>query len=101
MDSKFMRLLGLCMAAGKVVSGEQAVSIALNKGRAALVVLDAQSAPATQQRAAAMCSRRGVNLLIVDADIGRMVGHEGRKLAAVTDAGFAKALLSAHDGQMQ
>ena len=92
-DSKFLRLLGLCTAAGKTVSGEEAVRIAVQKRRAHLIVLDSQCAPETRRRAAAMAERAGVPLVVLDADVGKTVGHEGRKIAAVLDAGFARALL--------
>ena len=96
-DSKFLRLLGLCAGAGKVVSGEEAVRIAVKKRRAHLIVLDSQSAQETQNKVRSLAQAAGIELVLMDADIGKTVGHEGRKVAAVLDAGFAKALLKAHE----
>lgn len=99
MDSKFLRLLGLAARAGKIVSGQDGVRIAVAKGKAHLLIVDAQSAPDSIKKAQALGRNANLPLVCVDADIGRLTGREGRKIAAVTDSGFAQALASAHNQQ--
>ena len=91
---KFLGMLGLCARAGKLVSGEDGVRIAVKKRQAYLVIVDAQSSANTLDRAKSMCAVGGAPLAELDADIGKAIGKEGRKLIAVTDKAFAKNLLN-------
>ena len=89
---KFLGMLGLCARAGRLVSGEDGVRIAIKKKQAQLVIMDACSSENTKDRVSSLCSYSGVELIAVDCDIGRAIGKEGRRIIAVTDKVFAENL---------
>ncbi|MGI5899452.1 MAG: L7Ae/L30e/S12e/Gadd45 family ribosomal protein [Christensenellales bacterium] len=91
--SKFLGMLGLCARAGRLTSGEDGVRIAVRKKQAALVIIDARASKGTREKAESLCKTHGTRLISADADIGKAIGKEGRRLIAVTDPSFAKNLL--------
>jgi ribosomal protein L7Ae-like RNA K-turn-binding protein len=90
---RFLGMLGLCARAGRLTSGEDGVRIAVRKKQAALVIIDACASKGTREKAESLSRAHGTRLISVDADIGKAIGKEGRRLIAVTDAAFAKNLL--------
>ncbi len=79
--------VGLCMKAGKCVSGDFAVEQCVKGGRARLVLLDGSCSQNTQKRYEAMCEARGVPLLRI-GELGEAIGKPSRMTAAVTDENF-------------
>ena len=93
---RFLGMLGLCARAGKLVSGEEAVRLATAKRNARLVVIDCAISLNARDRYEALCKKAGVPLIAAYPNIGQAIGKEARMSAAVTDEGFAKALLDIH-----
>ncbi|HOG01736.1 MAG TPA: ribosomal L7Ae/L30e/S12e/Gadd45 family protein [Clostridia bacterium] len=95
-DGKKLRgALGLAMKAGKCAAGDFACEKLIKGSGARLALLDANASDNTKQRYRGMCARAGIPLLEVE-DLGGAIGKPGRMIAAVTDEGFAKLILSAH-----
>ena len=94
---KVMSLIGLANKAGKVTTGEFSVERAIRSGHACLVVTARDASENTKKRFADKCTYYQVPLLTysVKADLGRITGHEERASLAVTDPGFAKAIIAA------
>ena len=83
-------MLGLCARAGRLVSGEQAVEIALKKGSAKLVVADNEAANNTIKAVSSACANKNVPFITVSgSSLGDAIGKPGRMLLAVTDESFA------------
>lgn len=96
MNEKFMNLLGLCMRAGRIVTGEDACIKAIRAETAALAILDGSASENARKALADACNYRSVPFLETAPDqLGRAIGKNNRKAAVVTDKGFAKALIKA------
>ncbi|MBQ1256005.1 MAG: ribosomal L7Ae/L30e/S12e/Gadd45 family protein [Clostridia bacterium] len=88
--NKLLSMLGLSARAGRLVSGVQAVEIALKKGEARLIVLDDEASEGTKKQMTDACLHKKTPLITVPASsLGDAVGKPGRMIAAVTDNSFA------------
>ena len=83
--------MGFAQRAGKVLAGDYAVEKAIKTGRAKLVLLDASASENTGARYEGLCQRAELPLVRVE-DMGAAIGRYGRKIAAVTDEGFARMI---------
>ena len=93
MTDRALSMLGLCMRAGRLVSGEDAVLTAIRRGTARLVIVDASASENTRKMFADSCAYYGVERLIAPGDaLGAAIGKPGRKAVAVTDDGFAASI---------
>lgn len=96
MNGKFLNLLGLCMRAGKLVTGEDACIKAIRAGTARLAVLDGSASDNARKALTDACNYRSVPLLDTDSEqLGKAIGRDNRKVAVVTESGFAQALRKA------
>ena len=92
---RFYSMLGLAVKAGKVASGSFMVEQEVRQGRARLVILTGDIGPAVSKKIIEGCERYGIPM-IGNGDRERLshaAGKEDRSCFAVTDAGFAGALL--------
>lgn len=86
-------LLGLCLRAGKLVSGDDAVADTVAAGDARLLVLAADAGAGITKRAARH-AESGVPVLRIADDAAQLGWALGRKTTAIccmTDIGFAAA----------
>ena len=96
MNPRFLNLLGLCMRAGKLVTGEDACIKAIRAQTAYLAVLDGSASDNARKAISDACAYRDVPLLETGLDqLGSAIGKDNRKAAVITDPGFAKALCKA------
>lgn len=97
LEAKVAALLGLARRAGKVAVGDLAVREALERGRAALVVIAADAGQSTQDRFDRLCSRAGQRPVTAGtkAEIGAAIGQEEKAVLAVTDQHFASGIRAA------
>lgn len=90
--------LGFAQKAGKLLTGDFACEKAIKSGKAKLTILDASASEATGARYAGLCEREGVPCLTID-NMDAAIGRYGRKIAVVTDGGFARMIQQkAHGG---
>lgn len=89
-----LSLLGLCVKAGKLVSGETAVLNAVRSGEAKLVVIASDASENTRKRFTDKCRYYGIETMsfATKDELSRAIGKRDRAVVAVTDEGFAKAL---------
>lgn len=100
MNEKFWNLLGLCMRAGKIVTGEDGCVKAIRAETAQLAILDGSASANAKKALGDACAYRSVPLLETDADrLGAAIGKPNRKAVVVTDKGFARALIKAAEKQ--
>ena len=93
MNRQALSALGLCMRAGRLVSGEQAVLQAIRRGGACLVLVDEAASENTRKMFKDSCAYYEVALLTAPADsLGFAIGKPGRMTVAVTDEGFARRI---------
>ena len=95
MEKKVLSLLGLSAKSGNLVSGEFSTEKAVKEQKAALVVVAEDASDNTKKSFSNMCAYYHVPM-IVFADketLGHAIGKQFRASVAVTQDGFAKAIL--------
>ncbi|NDL66319.1 50S ribosomal protein L7ae [Clostridiales bacterium F-3ap] len=88
-------MLGLCMKAGKLVSGEFSAMDAIKSRKAFLTVMASDASENTKKRFRDKCAYRGIPIVEYgDKEaLGRAVGKEGRAVLAILEEGFATNIL--------
>ena len=95
MDSnKIYSLLGLCMRAGKLKSGEFATLEAVRKHTAEMVIVSEDASDNTKKQFNDKCSYYKVPIVIFGNKeaLGHAIGKDVRTSLAITDKGFAQSL---------
>lgn len=88
-------MIGLCMKAGQVVSGEFSVEAGLKKNKVKLVVIATDASDNTKKKFRNMCDYRQVPYFEYadKAVLGRTIGKETRASIGICDDSFAKSIL--------
>ena len=95
MDSeKIYSLLGLCMRAGKLKSGEFSVLDAIRSHKAELVLVSEDASDNTKKQFSDKCSFYEVPIVFFGdkEKLGHVIGKDVRTSLAITDKGFAQSL---------
>lgn len=94
-NDRILSMLGLAAKGGKIASGEFQTDKAIKEGKAHLVIVATDASDNTKKDFHDACSyykvpyrERGTK-----DELGRSIGKEYRAMVAVTDEGFAKAIL--------
>lgn len=91
---RFLNMLGLCMRAGRLITGEKACLQAVRAGSACAVILDRAAAKNAEKAVSDACAWHEVPLLRApENELGYAIGKPGRMVAAVTDPSFADRIL--------
>lgn len=96
MTDNILSLLGLAHKAGKVEIGEEPTGSAARAKKSRVIFLAADAAPATKRRAQSFADTGSCLLLPLGAEkdsIGRVLGRTSCAMCAVTDIGFAEAIV--------
>ena len=93
---RLLSYLGLCMKAGMLKTGEEAIKSAIRSGLAQLVVVAADASDNSKKMYADKCAfyRIPLKVLLDRDDISRAIGKPNRPAVAIVDGGFAKAMLA-------
>nr|WP_297706931.1 ribosomal L7Ae/L30e/S12e/Gadd45 family protein [uncultured Butyrivibrio sp.] len=93
-SNKIYSLLGLCMRAGKLKSGEFAVLDAIRKHTAELVIVSEDASDNTKKQFNDKCSYYKVPIFFFGdkEELGHAIGKDVRTSLAITDQGFAQSL---------
>ena len=100
LEQKIYTLIGFCQKAGKMVSGDDGVMIAMSKGKVKLVIvpedLSQNSLDKFQQKTRNQKMKNGQPAPVVTFgtkdSLGRAIGKSPRGLLGVVDPGFSEAL---------
>ena len=91
---RMLNMLGLCMRAGRIISGEKACVQAVRAGGACAVVLDRAAAKNAVKAVTDACSYNEVPLVYApEFELGDAIGKSGRMVAAITDPSMADRIL--------
>ena len=96
MNDRISGLLGLMRKASAICPGEDKASEAVFAGKARLLLLPSDAAPGKRERAERYTDGRScmmVNLPCTQEELAAALGIGGCTMAAVTDLGFASALM--------
>ncbi|MCR1902872.1 L7Ae/L30e/S12e/Gadd45 family ribosomal protein [Lactobacillus taiwanensis] len=90
---KTLNLLGLAQRAGKLATGFDAVKLALNKNQVKLIFIGSDVSQNTKDKLAFLLRKKKIETIKIfsSQEITQALGKE-RKLVAVTDSGFSKAI---------
>ena len=102
MRENTLRLLGLMRRANALSTGEESTGSSARAGKAALLLLARDASENARKRAQGFAAARQLPLVTLPctkAEFAAAVGVSGGAMAAVTDAGFAGALLRALAGE--
>ena len=94
MDEPIYRMLGLCMKAGKLLSGNEQVSEGLKKKQAVLLIVTEDSSPRTKDEYIKAAERLHLpcRLFGEKERLGQALGKGVRTAALITDQGFGRAI---------
>jgi ribosomal protein L7Ae-like RNA K-turn-binding protein len=94
MSEKVCSMIGLCMRAGQVISGESGCEAAVRGGgKVALVLLDGGAAPNLRKRFTDACAFHRVPLYTLEAGrLGQAIGKPERMVAAIQPGTMAQRL---------
>ena len=97
--NKALSFIGICMKAGKLVSGEFSVEKAVKAGQAYAVLVAEDASANSKKQYTNMCDFYKVPLrfLSTKEELGRALGKEYRASLAVLDEKMAAALLEKVD----
>ena len=98
MREKVLSLLGLMRRANAIAVGEVNTGSAARAGKAKLLLLAADASENARHRAEGFAAGRNVALLplpVTKEELASALGLSGGSMAAITDLGFANALLKA------
>lgn len=104
MVTKLLSMLGLARRAGKLESGFDAAVIAAREGKAALLLAARDISEKTFKNLRFEAEKAGIPAVRIPADMEEISRACGRKagVQALTDRGFAKAVLSmVEDGKRE
>ena len=101
MNDKVLSMIGLAAKAGKLVSGEFSVETAVKKGKAFLIICASDASEATKKsyRDAGAFYHVPVYEYGTKESLGLYSGKGYRAAAALTDEGFAKAIIRLLENQ--
>lgn len=102
MREKILGLLGLMRRASAIAVGEENTAEAVKAGKARLLLTASDASPNAKKRAAGFAAGRRVlpvELPFTKEELSGALGVGGCAMAAVTDLGFADALMKQLAGQ--
>lgn len=93
-EQKIMNLLSMAQRAGRVVSGDFAVTKAVQEKKAHLLLVAGDASAETCKRYEQMAVKAKIKIFrLWDRErLGHCIGKDFRAAAALTDAGFANAI---------
>lgn len=99
---KILNLIGLATKAGKLGSGEFTTEKSVKSGKAKLVIVSEEASDNTKKMFNNMCTYYKVPICFLGTkgELGHAMGKEMRASLAVTDDGFAKAILKLMSGNV-
>lgn len=102
-QNKVYAMIGMAMKAGSMVSGEFACETAVKTGKAYLVVVPKDASLNTKKLFSNKTSFYGIPYVEFGTkeELGHAMGKDMRSSAAITDEGFAKAILSKMEGNSE
>lgn len=94
--NKLYSLLGLCMKAGKLLSGEFSVEKGIKEGNVCLVIVASDASDNTKKKFNNMSTYRNIDIIQLGdkVSLGNAIGKDIRASIGICDEGFAKNILA-------
>lgn len=101
-QNRVTAFLGLCMRAGRIISGQEACVDLIRRDAAALVLLDGGASENTRKRLTDACHSHETPLYELSAGaLGHAIGKAGRMVVALEKGAMADKLLSLTEGEIR
>jgi len=101
-ENRVVSFLGLCMRAGRVISGQEACVDLVRQGEAALVLMDGSASDNTRKRLTDACRSHNAPIYELSAGaLGQSIGKKGRMVIALKNDGMAQKLLTLLEGEQR
>ena len=99
MNEPIYRLLGLCMKAGRLLSGSEQIKTAVKDGKGILLILAEDSSERTKEEYIRLAKLSGITWRIFGEKekLGHAVGKGIRAAILISDRGFGTSLLQRID----
>lgn len=99
MNEPIYRLLGLCMKAGRLLSGSEQIKTAVKDGKGILLILAEDSSERTKEEYIRLAKLSGITWRIFGEKekLGHAVGKVIRAAILISDSGFGTSLLQRID----
>lgn len=99
MNEPIYRLLGLCMKAGRLLSGSEQIKTAVKDGKGILLILAEDSSERTKEEYIRLAKLSGITWRIFGEKekLGHAVGKCIRAAILISDSGFGTSLLQRID----
>ena len=99
MNEPIYRLLGLCMKAGRLLSGSEQIKTAVKDGKGILLILAEDSSERTKEEYIRLAKLSGITWRIFGEKekLGLAVGKGIRAAILISDCGFGTSLLQRID----
>lgn len=103
MNNSIYFMLGLCMKAGKLLSGEFQCEHAVKSNKAKLVIIAEDASSNTKKLFKDKCQFRGITLYEFGSkeQLGKSIGKQPRASLAVIDENFSSKLKKLLDDERQ
>jgi len=99
-ENQVMNFLGLCMRAGRIISGQEACVDLIRQEEAALVLMDGAASENTKKRITDACHTHNVPMWTLSENaLGHAIGKRGRMVVAMKADGMAQKILSLLEGE--
>lgn len=100
-DDPVYRMLGLCMKAGRLLSGSEQVSEGLRKGTGKLLIIAEDSSPRTKEEYTNAAEKWKIPYRVFGEKdkLGQALGKGVRTAALIVDKGFGKAIAEKIDNR--
>ena len=93
-ENRVTGFLGLCMRAGRIISGQEACVDLIRSGECALALMDASASDNTRKRLSDACHSHNVPLYeVTEGELGRAIGKKSRMVIALKPDGMSDKLL--------
>lgn len=92
--NKSLNMIGLCMKAGMLKSGELPVEMAIKEGKVHLVIVAEDASDNTKKKFTNMCTFREIPLVMMftKEELGKAIGKEIRATIGIVDENFARSI---------
>lgn len=93
MMHKILPLIGLCLRAGKLISGDDMVAASVDAGEARLLLLASDAGAGIRRKIAFLAEKKGIPVIELTGctaqEIGFALGRRATAVCCITDIGFA------------
>lgn len=93
--NKIYSMLGLCMRAGKVVSGADVCIENIKKGSAFLIIIAEDTSSKTLEKFEYLSKEYDVKLIVYGKidDLSKAIGKDNKAILTILDEGFSKKII--------